>query len=50
LCLLAGIAVSLIAQSLLVGVGIDEWIAPKVFVHSCLALVAASLFWLQGWT
>ena len=48
-CLLAGISVSLIAHSLFVAVGIDEWIAPKVIVYLCLALVAASLFWLLAW-
>jgi len=49
LCLLAGISVSLITHSLFVAVGIDEWIEPKVFVYSCLAAVAASLFWLLAW-
>jgi hypothetical protein len=49
LCLLAGISVSLIAHSLFVGIGIDEWIAPKVIVYSCLVLVVAFLFWLLAW-
>jgi len=49
LCLLAGISVALIAHQLFVGIGIDEWIAPKVIVYSCLAGVVASLFWLMAW-
>lgn len=49
LCLLAGISVSLIAHQLFVGIGIDEWIEPKVIVYSSLAVVAASLFWLLAW-
>jgi len=46
LCLLIGISVSLIAHRLFVGLGIDEWIAPKVIVYASLAVLTASLFWL----
>jgi hypothetical protein len=49
LCFLAGIAVALASRRLFVAVGVDEWIAPRVIVYFCLALVVASLCWLTTW-
>jgi hypothetical protein len=48
-CLLAGIAAALILRPLLVAIGLDESMTPRVIVYSSLALVVAFVCWLLAW-
>ena len=43
LCLLVGATIALSLRPLLVAIGIDQWMAPRILVYSCLALVVALL-------
>jgi hypothetical protein len=49
LCLFAGIMVSLSLRPVLVAIGIDEWMTPRLVTYSCLALAFAFLCWLVVW-
>lgn len=49
LCLFAGIAVSLCLRPVFVATGIDQWMAPRLLVYSCLALTIAFVCWLLLW-
>ncbi len=49
LCLFAGILVSLSLRSVFVATGVDEWMAPRPLIYSCLALATACLCWLVIW-
>jgi hypothetical protein len=46
LCLLVGVAIALSLRPLFVAIGLDQWMAPRTIVYSCLALVMAFLCWL----
>jgi hypothetical protein len=46
LCLLVGAAIALSLRPLFVASEIDRWMAPRILVYSCLALVIAFLSWL----
>src|SRR5262245_40613193 len=46
LCRILGILVSVSLRPLFVTTGIDEWITPRPFIYSCLALMIALLCWL----
>src|SRR5215469_10694312 len=46
MCVVAGILVSLCLRPIFVAMGIDQWMAPRPMVYSCLALVIAFLCWL----
>jgi hypothetical protein len=46
LCLLVGAAIALSLRALFVAIGLDQWMAPRILVYSCLALVVAFLCWL----
>jgi hypothetical protein len=46
LCLLVGVTIALSLRPLFVAIGIDEWMAPRTLVYSCLALVITFLCWL----
>jgi hypothetical protein len=49
LCLFVGILASLCLRPVFVVTGLDEWMAPRPLVYSCLALVVAFLSWLLLW-
>jgi hypothetical protein len=49
LCLFTGILVSLSLRPVLVAIGIDEWMTPRLVTYSCLALASAFLCWLVLW-
>jgi hypothetical protein len=49
LCLFAGIAVSLCLRPVFVATGIDQGMAPRPLVYSCLALTIAFACWLLLW-
>ena len=49
LFLFAGIMVSLSLRPVLVVIGIDEWMTPRLVTYSCLALAFAFLCWLVVW-
>ena len=49
LCLFAGIMVSLSLRPVLVAIGIDEWMTPRLVTYPCLALAFAFLCWLVVW-
>jgi YtcA family len=49
MCVLAGILVSLCLRPVFIAAGIDQWMAPRPLVYSCLALVIAFLCWLMLW-
>jgi hypothetical protein len=49
LCLLAGILIALLLRPFFVAIGIDEWMTPRAFVYSSLALTIACLCWLAIW-
>jgi hypothetical protein len=49
MCLIAGILTSLCLRPLFVASGIDQWMAPRPLVYSCLALMIAFLCWLLLW-
>jgi hypothetical protein len=46
LCLLVGATIALSLRPLFVAIGLDQWMAPRTLVYSCLALVVAFLCWL----
>jgi hypothetical protein len=46
LCRVFGILVSVSLRPLFVTTRIDEWMTPRPFIHSCLALMVALLCWL----
>ena len=46
LCLLVGATLALSLLPLFVAIGLDQWMAPRILVYSCLALVVALLCWL----
>ncbi len=49
MCLVAGILASLCLRPVFVATGIDQWMAPRPLVYSCLALTIAFLCWLLLW-
>ena len=49
MCLVAGILVSICLRPVFVAIGIDQWMAPRPLVYSCLALTIAFLCWLALW-
>ncbi len=49
LCVLVGAAIAPSLRPLLVAIGLDQWMAPRILVYSCLALVIAFLCWLLVW-
>lgn len=49
LCLIGGILASLSLKPVFVATGIDDWMAPRPLVYSCLALTIAFLCWLLIW-
>lgn len=46
LCLFVGATIALSLRPLFVAIGLDQWMAPRTLVYSCLALVVAFLCWL----
>src|SRR5215468_4006468 len=46
LCILAGIALTILARQLLTATGLDPWIGPRALVYPALALVFMLLTWL----
>ena len=49
MCVVAGILVTLCLRPVFVAIGIDQWMAPRPVVYSCLALIVAFLCWLMLW-
>jgi nitrate reductase NapE component len=49
LCLFAGLLAALAIRPLFFLSGVDDWLAPRPFVYSCLALIVAFLCWLTIW-
>ncbi len=47
--LFAGILVSLSLRPVLVAIGIDGWMTPRLVTYFCLALASAFLCWLVVW-
>jgi hypothetical protein len=49
MCLFAGIAASICLRPVFVATGIDQWMAPRPLVYSCLALTIGFVCWLALW-
>jgi hypothetical protein len=45
-CILAGLAVTLIVRSLLMGLRLDAFLRPKALVYPCLYIVCTLAVWL----
>jgi hypothetical protein len=44
-CRIVGILVSVSLRPIFITTGIDEWMTPRPFIYSCLALIVAFLCW-----
>ncbi|MGO9057574.1 MAG: YtcA family lipoprotein [Candidatus Binataceae bacterium] len=49
ICLIAGILLALCLRLVFVATGVDQWMAPRALVYSCLALTIAFVCWLLLW-
>jgi len=46
LCILAGIALTILARQFLTATGLDPWIGPRVLIYPALALVFMLVTWI----